>query len=76
MLQQIRRLLAGVAAGSFATLVIAERDCSDFRGQQGANIRRLRQLDLDRRFVLRTDPHQPRQTVRVIAGGRHDLGRV
>ena len=76
MLQQTRRRLAGVAAEHPVTLVIAERDRSVFQGQRGANLWRLRQLGLDRRFVLRTDPHQPRQTVLVIAGRRHDLGRV
>ena len=76
MLQQTRRRLAGVAAEHPVTLVIAERDRSVFQGQRGANLWRLRQLGLDRRFVLRTDPHLPRQTVLVIAGRRHDLGRV
>ena len=36
----------------------------------------VRQLGLDRRFVLRTDPHQPRQTVRKIARQRYDVVRT
>ena len=76
MLQQTRRALVGAAVDSPVTLVIAERDLSVFHGQQGANRRRLHQLGLDRCFVLRADPHQPRQTVRKIARQRYDVVRT
>ena len=64
MLRQTRRLLARVRPSAPVTLVIAERDQSVFRGLRSANLERLRQLGLLDRFVLRTDPHQPRQTIR------------
>ncbi|MCL1980672.1 MAG: radical SAM protein [Proteobacteria bacterium] len=65
MLTQTRRLLAGVPVGCRAALVIAARDQSIFRGLKSANLHRLRQLGLLDRFVLRTDPGQPRQTLRL-----------
>lgn len=65
MLRQIRRLLAGVPAGKPATLVINARDQSVFRGQHTHNLHRLKQLGLMDRITLRTDPDQPRHTVRI-----------
>ncbi len=64
MLRRTRQLLAGVRENSPVTLVINGRDLSIFHGQRGKNSQRLRQLGLENRFVLRTDPHQPRLTVR------------
>ena len=69
MLHQTRRLLAGIPASDPVALVIAEQDQSIFRGPRSANLRRLRQLGLLDRFVLRTDPAQPRQTVRLVPEG-------
>ena len=66
MLAQTRRLLAGVPDGGRFALVIADQDQSIFRGPQSANLNRLRQLGLLDRFVLRTDPAQPRQTLRLV----------
>lgn len=66
MLRQTRRLLAGVSKSAPVVLVIAERDQSIFRGLGSANIKRLRQLGLLDRFSLRTDPQQPRHTLKVV----------
>jgi histone acetyltransferase (RNA polymerase elongator complex component) len=66
MLRQTRRLLAGVSKSAPIVLVIAERDQSIFRGLGSANIKRLRQLGLLDRFSLRTDPQQPRHTLKVV----------
>lgn len=66
MLRQTRRALAGAPRATPVTLVIAERDQSVFRGLGSANLTRLRQLGLLDRFTLRTDPGQPRQTLRVV----------
>ena len=63
MLHQTRRLLTGLPDGPPVTLVINPRDQSVFRGPRSHNLARLRQLGLADRFTLRTDPHQPRQTV-------------
>lgn len=63
MLRQTRRLLAGVSKSAPVVLVIAERDQSVFRGIGSANIKRLRQLGLLDRFILRADPRQPRHTL-------------
>lgn len=63
MLRQTRRLLAGVSKSAPVVLVIAERDHSVFRGIGSANIKRLRQLGLLDRFILRADPRQPRHTL-------------
>lgn len=65
MLLRARRALAVVPVTDRVTLMIADRDLSSFRGQRGANMRRLQQLGLLERFSLRTDPDQPRQTVTV-----------
>jgi histone acetyltransferase (RNA polymerase elongator complex component) len=70
MLRQTRRTLMGVPENSPVTLVIAERDQSVFRGIGSANLARLRHLGLLDRFVLRTDPAQPRQTVLVVEAER------
>ena len=81
MLAQTRRLLAGVPAGKRCALVIAAQDQSIFRGPKSANLNRLRQLGLLDRFILRTDPAQPRQTLRLVpentvAGdGGGDMGK-
>jgi hypothetical protein len=66
MLRMTRRSLAGVRPANRVALVIAERDHSVFRGLRSANMERLRQLGLLDRFDLRTDPDQPRQTLRVV----------
>ncbi len=67
MLGQVRRTLAAVPAGTAVRLMISDRDQSLFRGQNKANIRRLRQLGLNDRYTLHTDPLQSRLTLRVIA---------
>lgn len=64
MLRQTRQVLRAVRKDERAVLVIAERDKSIFNGQRGANLQRLEALGLTDRFVLRTDPHQPRLTLR------------
>jgi histone acetyltransferase (RNA polymerase elongator complex component) len=66
MLRQTRRLLAGVSKSAPVVLVIAECDQSVFRGVGSANIKRLRQLGLLDRFTLRTDPRQPRHTLKIV----------
>ncbi|WP_310601250.1 radical SAM protein [Desulfobulbus sp.] len=85
MLAQTRRLLAGVPAGSRAALAIAAQDQSIFRGPKSANLHRLRQLGLLDRLILRIDPGQPRQTLRLVpenavagegGGGRPATGRI
>lgn len=63
MLQQTRRVLAKAATAGPVVLVINDRDQSIFRGPGSANLRRLQALGQSARFTLRTDPHQPRQTV-------------
>lgn len=65
MLQRTRRALVAVPATERVTLVIAERDLSIFHGQGRANSNRLRQLGLADRFILRTDPLQPRHSLRL-----------
>jgi len=66
MLNQVRQTLARTPGTDRVTLVIAERDQSVFRGIRSANMHRLQQLGLLERFSLRTDPGQPRQTLRAI----------
>lgn len=66
MFNRARGLLAGVQDADPVALVIAAQDQSIFRGPGSSNLRRLRQLGLLGRFVLRTDPAQPRQTVRLV----------
>jgi len=70
MLHQTRRALVGVSGEKPVTLMIAARDQSVFRGMGSANLTRLRQLGLLDRFALRTDPTQPRQTLRILEGER------
>ncbi|MBM9536150.1 elongator complex protein 3 [Desulfobulbus alkaliphilus] len=65
MLGRTRRALVGIRGGERVALVINDRDQSIFRGQRSANMERLRQLGLLERFNLRTDPDQPRRTVRL-----------
>ncbi len=65
MLRQTRQALAAVPAATRVTLVISDRDQSVFRGLGSANMRRLRQLGLQDRFLLRTDPGQARQTLKL-----------
>ena len=64
MLQHARRILATAGKGEQVVLVIAEQDRSIFSGQKGANLKRLHELGFAGRFVLRTDPHQARCTLR------------
>ena len=64
MLQQIRRILATAGQDEQVILQIAEQDRSIFCGQKGANLKRLHELGLAGRFVLRADPHQARSTLR------------
>lgn len=63
MLQQTRRALTHATDAAQVVLVINDRDQSIFRGPGSANLRRLRELGLTKRFTLRLDPDQPRQTV-------------
>ena len=76
MLNQVRQTLAAIPATDKVTLVIAERDQSVFRGIRSANMHRLQQLGLLARFALRTDPEQPRQTLRVVPVERHATFRL
>jgi histone acetyltransferase (RNA polymerase elongator complex component) len=64
MLHQVRGLLAGLEPGQCVVLTINPRDVSLFQGMGGANRERLTRLGLSDRFRLRTDPGQPRGTVR------------
>ena len=66
MLWTTRRILTRIPAGHTITLVINERDQSIFRGLHSQNLQRLKTLGLLDRFVLRTDPGQPRQTVTLL----------
>jgi histone acetyltransferase (RNA polymerase elongator complex component) len=70
MLQQTRRALAHAANAGPVVLVINDRDQSIFRGPGSVNLRRLQELGLSKRFTLRLDPDQPRQTV--LIGGQVD----
>jgi hypothetical protein len=72
MLQQTRRALAHATNTAPVALVINNRDQSIFRGPGSANMRRLQELGLSKRFTLRLDPDQPRQTV-VIGEERDSL---
>lgn len=76
MLNQVRQALAATPGTDRVTLVIAERDQSVFRGIRSANMHRLQQLGLLDRFSLRTDPGQPRQTLRVIQVERRSTFRL
>jgi histone acetyltransferase (RNA polymerase elongator complex component) len=66
MLHQARRALATAPGTDKVTLMIADRDQSVFRGIRSANMHRLQELGLLDRLSLRTDPGQPRQTVKVV----------
>ena len=74
MLRRTRQLLAGAGESGPVTLVVNGRDLSIFHGQRGANLQRLRQLGLEKRFILHTDPDQPRLTVRMLPATNHLLG--
>jgi histone acetyltransferase (RNA polymerase elongator complex component) len=61
MFRKTRKILRG--AEGRVVLTINERDRSKFRGIRSANIRRLEELNLADRFVLRTDADLPRLSV-------------
>jgi histone acetyltransferase (RNA polymerase elongator complex component) len=67
MLRRTRRILTRLPEGQTVTLVINQRDQSIFRGPNSRNMEQLRRWGLLDRFVVRTDPHQPRQTVDFVA---------
>ncbi len=63
MLQQTRKLLAGVQPGNKTILSISPRDQSVFRGMKSQNMVRLQEMGLSDSFTLTTDPDQQRNTV-------------
>ncbi len=63
MLQKTRSILADVSEGEKVILKISEKDQSAFRGIRSGNMKRLEQAGLLEKFILHTDPMQPRQTV-------------
>jgi hypothetical protein len=65
MLQQTRRLFAGVEEKNRVILTINEKDQSVFRGVRSANMKRLAQLNLLDRFSLQADAAQPRHSVKM-----------
>ena len=65
MLQQTRKLLAGILPDRSIRVTINEKDQSVFRGIQSKNIHRLEQLGLWQHVTLATSIDQPRQTVRL-----------
>jgi len=65
MLQQTRRLFAGVEEKDRVILTINEKDQSVFRGVKSANMKRLAQLNLLDRFSLQADAAQPRHIVKM-----------
>ncbi len=65
MLQQTRKLLGLTRLGQQVEICISDRDQSVFRGMHSANIHRLTRLGLSDRFILKTDPEQPRGTVQL-----------
>jgi histone acetyltransferase (RNA polymerase elongator complex component) len=65
MLKKTRKILKDVKDGEQVTLTINERDQSMFRGMKSANMKRLMELNLVDRFILRTDASLPRLSVRV-----------
>ncbi|MDW7771316.1 MAG: radical SAM protein [Desulfobulbaceae bacterium] len=68
MLKKTRKILRDVRAGKRVVLIINDRDQSIFRGIRSANMKRLAELNLAGRFVLRTDSKLPRFTVRLDSG--------
>ncbi|NOQ45840.1 MAG: radical SAM protein [Desulfobulbaceae bacterium] len=65
MLQQTRKLLAESNNNRQVVLTISDRDQSVFRGIKLSNIRKLEQLGLAGKFILRLDCSQPRLTVKL-----------
>lgn len=63
MLQQTRRLLSRLQPDQQVIISISDKDQSVFRGIRSANIHRLTSLGLSDRFILQTDPKQPRGTL-------------
>jgi len=63
MLQQTRKLLAGLPVGQQVIVTISDRDQSVFRGIRSTNIHRLTSLGLSDRFSLQTDKKQARGTI-------------
>jgi hypothetical protein len=63
MLQQTRKLLAGVLPGNKKILSISPKDESAFRGMKSQNILRLQEIGLADCFTLTIDPDQQRHTV-------------
>ncbi|MDU9047614.1 MAG: radical SAM protein [Candidatus Electrothrix sp. Rat3] len=64
MLRRTRKLLAQVSSERMVEVRINERDQSVFRGMRSANVKRLQQLGLWQRIVLKTDSALPRGAVR------------
>ena len=67
MLKNTRKILQGIPEGEKIILGINDRDQSLFRGIRSSNIRRLSQLKLVDRFILRTDANLPRFMVHKIS---------
>ncbi len=65
MLKQTRSLLGQVHPNDKVTLYISSRDQSVFKGMKSANMKRLRELNIHNRFILKLDPDQPRGTIRL-----------
>ncbi|HER63603.1 MAG TPA: radical SAM protein [Desulfobacteraceae bacterium] len=67
MLQQTRKALQCSGNSDRQVLAISTSDVSIFRGVKSSNIRRLKELGLDGRYVLITDREQPRFTLRKLS---------
>jgi histone acetyltransferase (RNA polymerase elongator complex component) len=67
MLQQTRKALQCSGSSTRQGLSISTSDVSIFRGMKSSNIRRLKELGLEGRYVLITDREQPRFTLRKIS---------
>ena len=67
MLQQTRKALQCSGNSDRQVLAISTSDVSIFRGVKSSNIRRLKELGMDGRYVLITDREQPRFTLRKLS---------
>lgn len=65
MFKKTRKLLAAGPTGAARILFVNDRDQSVFRGPHAACLKRLERLGLWPGVTLRTDPAQPRFTVRL-----------
>jgi histone acetyltransferase (RNA polymerase elongator complex component) len=63
MLRKTRSLLMSINSNDKVTLCISSRDQSVFKGMKSANMKRLAELGLAERFLLKFDPNQLRGTI-------------